>query len=135
MPTTFEQFGEVGLASGENRIELPIPWHLAELVSYPTSFGKLYEGRPHNAYHFIHIATLEKLARLTGDDAFGYYAARWAQYVKRWPQMPVYADAGIVLERYGDGHVEGTTDGADRRKGPLRMPWRRLHRGPARGRA
>lgn len=99
-PTSFSPFAKVQLTAGENALSLAIPWDQAELIAYPTNFGKRYEGRQHNAYHFIHIDTLSRLALLTDDEMFTYFAARWEQYVKRWPSMPVYAEAGVVLHQY-----------------------------------
>lgn len=99
--TSYTSIATVPLEAGENTIEVAVPWADAELVAYPTNFGKELGGNRHNVYHFIHIDTLQTLAERTGDDMFAYFADRWDRYVERWPHMPVYADADVKLHRYG----------------------------------
>lgn len=77
-----------------------MPWTLAELIAYPTNFGKKIAGRWFNAYHYIHIDGCTRLAATSGDDMLRYFGARWATYPARWPTMAPYADADIELERY-----------------------------------
>lgn len=101
-PSSDTTIDTLELRAGENDISVPVPWTTAELVAYPTNFGKKLGGRNYNAYHFIHIDTLGSLAERTGDDMFGYFADRWSRYVERWPEMPVYTDAAIALDRYDD---------------------------------
>ena len=91
---------QVSLVSGHNVIEVPVRWADAELVAYPTSFTKLIGGRRYNSYHFIHIDTLNSLVKLTGNEMFRYYRDRWTAFPDRWPLIPAYADADIVLQRY-----------------------------------
>jgi len=98
----FKLLEQVNLVSGHNVIEVPVRWSDAELVAYPTSFTKVIGGQWCNSYHFIHIDTLNSLVELTGNEMFRYYRDRWTAFQDRWPQMPVYADADIVLQRYKD---------------------------------
>jgi hypothetical protein len=92
----------VPLHPGQNRVEVRIPWDLAELVAYPTSFGKAIGGWQHNQYHYVHIDTLQKLDLRSPDDMFSYYSSRWRRYVARWPDMPEYQMDGIKHGRHDD---------------------------------
>lgn len=99
--TTYDTLATIELEPGETTVDVAVPWTDAELVAYPTNFGKKLDGRNHNVYHFIHIDTLAKLAEQTGDDMFAYFADRWGRYVHRWPHMEVYTQADIALHRHG----------------------------------
>lgn len=94
------------LTAGHQVLEFPIPWHLAELIAYPTNFAKVVAGKNYNWYHFIHIDTLRRLTAITGDPMLDYFCHRWAAYPSQWPRIPAYAEAGIVLERYRNAVVE-----------------------------
>lgn len=99
-PQSYRVITELTLGPGENVIDVPIPWTRAELIAYPTNFGKKIGGRAYNQYHFIHIDTLQELATRTGDDLFAYYAERWNEYPERWPDMREYTGAGLMLQRH-----------------------------------
>lgn len=43
------ELAAVELAPGANEIDIPIPWTSAELVAYPTNFGKKLGGLRYNA--------------------------------------------------------------------------------------
>lgn len=88
------------LEPGRNVLDVPIPWHQAELVAYPTSFKKSIDGKPHNSHHFNHIDALRKLHRMLPHPMFDYYHHRWASYPERWPFIPEY-QADISLLRPG----------------------------------
>ncbi|GGJ90657.1 hypothetical protein GCM10010123_20670 [Pilimelia anulata] len=99
-PTGYADLATVELAPGANAVDVPIPWTSAELVAYPTNFNKRIAGRRYNVYHFIHVDTLTALHRSSGDEMIGYHARRWADYPNRWPELPVYAAAGVELARF-----------------------------------
>lgn len=88
------------LLTGRNAVDVPLPWAAAELVAYPTNFRKRIQGRNYNSYHFIHVDALARLGTRTGNPMIGYFHDRWAGYPARWPEMPVYSQADIVLDRY-----------------------------------
>ena len=87
------------LAPGRNVLDIPIPWHQAELVAYPTNFGKSIEGTNYNWYHFIHVDTLRKLHGMMPAPMLDYYHHRWQSYPERWPSIPEY-QADISYDRY-----------------------------------
>jgi hypothetical protein len=99
-PERYSEIGRASLIEGLNEVEIPIPWTRAELIAYPTNFGKLIAGKKFNAYHYIHIDTATRLSQITGDDMLAYYGARWPEYTQRWRTMPEYGDADLELERY-----------------------------------
>lgn len=88
------------VSKGENLIEVSVPWVDAELVSYPTGFGKALAGRQFNQYHWIHVDTLGKIFAHTGNELLGYYQQKWKRYPARWPNMAQYRDDRITLERF-----------------------------------
>jgi hypothetical protein len=98
--TEYVLLNQIDLEPGSNVIEVPAPWALVDIAAYPTSFTKIIEGERRNMYHFIHIDTLDRLTNATGLDVFAYYKDRWKGFVDRWPELPVYRDSHISLERY-----------------------------------
>ena len=97
--------GRYPLGPGENRIEIPIDWALVAPVGLPTTFDKEVDGRKFNVYHFLHIYNLTQLARMTGEEEFAHYAAKWTEYTRRWADMPLYRDAGAELCAYSAENV------------------------------
>ena len=97
---SYAEFASFRLGPGAHEIEGEIPWSIAPLIAYPTTFAKTIAGRGYNQYHFIHIANLEKLFDLTGEESFREFAERWSSYPAMWPEIPEYAAADIALERY-----------------------------------
>lgn len=87
----------ITIGQGINEITTQIPWKSAELVAYPTNFAKKISGKNYNAYHFIHINNLRSLFAYQPDEVLQEYANKWESYVKRWPDMSVYTNAGVEL--------------------------------------
>ncbi|GLI30095.1 hypothetical protein BCONGLO52_09360 [Brachybacterium conglomeratum] len=98
--SSFRELATVPVEAGENRVSVAIPWNDAELVSYPTGFGKALAGRQFNQYHWIHVDTLGKIVEETGSDILAYYREKWMRYPEKWPEMPQYQDERITLERF-----------------------------------
>jgi len=96
----FRDLATVPVEAGDNLIELSIPWTDAELVSYPTGFGKALANRQFNQYHWIHVDTLGKIVDETGSEILEYYRDKWSRYPERWADMPQYQDERITLERF-----------------------------------
>lgn len=96
----FRELGSFPVEAGENLIEVTVPWTDAELVSYPTGFGKALANRQFNQYHWIHVDTLGKIVDETGSDLLEYYRDKWSRYPERWAGMPQYQDQRITLERF-----------------------------------
>ncbi|MFC7457737.1 D-glucuronyl C5-epimerase family protein [Brachybacterium sp. GCM10030267] len=96
----FRELGTFPVDEGENEIELAVPWTDAELVAYPTGFGKAIADRQFNQYHWIHVDTLGKIVEETGSDLLAYYRDKWRQYPSRWTDLSEYADSRITLERF-----------------------------------
>lgn len=88
------------LRQGENQLVVEVPWVDAELISYPTGFGKAIAGRQFNQYHWIHVDTLSKIVDETGSELLRYYRDRWRRYPERWKDLPEYQDDRITLERF-----------------------------------
>jgi hypothetical protein len=88
------------LQPGRNVLDIPVPWHQADLVAYPTSFSKVIDGKHHNVHHFTHVDLLRKLHRTSPHPMLEYYHHRWASYPQRWPFLPEY-QTDISLERHG----------------------------------
>lgn len=97
----WDEIAKVTLKAGRNEIALPVPWHQAELVVYPTNFKKKLAGKFYNSYHFIHVATLRSLHAISGLQGLKHYADKWDGYVDLWPNMPQYSNADIQLTPYG----------------------------------
>lgn len=90
-------------AVGEGRsvIRVAIPWDLAYLAPYPTSFGKNIGGKNFNQYHFIHIECLRSLHELLPDrEVLVRYADKWEDYTKQWVHRPEYRDRDLEPTRY-----------------------------------
>ncbi|XBQ16168.1 MAG: D-glucuronyl C5-epimerase family protein [Oceanicaulis sp.] len=97
------EIGRAEVTPGVNEIAFEIPWEAARFTAYPTNFRKEIGGRHFNVYHFLHIENLSRLAAITGEPSFDAYADRWQTYAdERWPEMPLYADAGVELRAYFD---------------------------------
>lgn len=96
----FRELGSFPVEAGDNSIELTVPWTDAELVAYPTGFGKALAKRQFNQYHWIHVDTLGKIVDETGSELLEYYRDKWSRYPGRWADMPEYADERITLERF-----------------------------------
>lgn len=97
---TYAEFGSFRVDEGTSEIRVPVPWAVARLVAYPTTFGKTIAGKSYNQYHFIHVANLHKLFEITREPTFSDMAERWRRYPERWPHIPEYAEAEIALEQY-----------------------------------
>jgi D-glucuronyl C5-epimerase C-terminus len=95
------RIGSQPLQAGLNSVSVAVPWNVASFAISATNFGRVIGGKRYNSYHFIHIGNLDDLARLAGEPMFAEYSRRWAGYVERWPDMPLYRDAGVELKRYG----------------------------------
>lgn len=100
VPKFDRSLGCYPLREGRQVLDLPIPWAEAELVAYPTNFGKAIAGRRFNQYHWIHVDTLTKIVGETGSDILRYYRDRWARFPERWASVPEYQDKRITLERF-----------------------------------
>lgn len=98
--TEWVTVSEVPVSPEPTEIDASIPWAKADLVSYPTAFTKRIGGKNYNAYHFIHIRQVRRIAASSGSAKLSAYADKWATYPRRWADMPVYAGAGIELEPY-----------------------------------
>lgn len=96
----FRELGVFQVEPGDNLLELIIPWTDAELVAYPTGFGKALASRQFNQYHWIHVDTLGKIVDETGSELLEYFRDKWARYPDRWPGMSQYMDERITLERF-----------------------------------
>jgi len=96
----FRALTRVALEAGENHVSVAVPWNDAELISYPTGFGKALANRQFNQYHWIHVDTLGKIVEETGSEILAYYREKWLRYPQDWPGMPQYQDERITLERF-----------------------------------
>jgi len=107
MPTKdWLDLGTYNLIEPNARLIIDIPWEKAELVAYPTNFKKKYGNELYNAYHFIHIMNLQKLAEITNSKDFYQYAKKWESYVENWPSMHVYNSHDINLTKYSALNVD-----------------------------
>lgn len=88
------------VSPGQHTVACNIPWDIAELIAYPTSFTKTIGGVNYNVYHFIHITNLRQLAEMANEPLFARYADRWDGYAEKWPQMTVYTSENISLRAY-----------------------------------
>lgn len=87
--------------AGRSVVRVEIPWDLAYLAPYPTSFGKKIGGKNFNQYHFIHIECLRSLHRLVPDrEVLARYADRWEGYTRQWVNRIDYQDRGLEPTRY-----------------------------------
>ena len=100
VPTTQNHLGDYPVGPGLQVLRVDIPWSLAELIAYPTNFGKRIDGKQYNQYHWIHVDALEKIEAWHPSDTMRYYRDRWKAYPKRWQSMGAYDDERITLERY-----------------------------------
>lgn len=100
VPEFENSLGAFPVHEGVNVIEVPIPWTEAELISYPTNFGKAIAGRQFNQYHWIHVDTLGKIIESCDSDLLRYYRDRWQRSPSRWESIPEYQDERITLERF-----------------------------------
>jgi hypothetical protein len=75
---------------GRSRVDVPLPWDVAELVAYPTNFAKKIDGHQTNVYHVVHINRLRELAAATGVGNLREWADTWLRYLGVWRDMPVY---------------------------------------------
>lgn len=96
----YRQLQEVDCQAGENHIEVEVPWIAAEMIAHPTNFAKKLTGRQFNAYHFIHIDTLDKIVKQSGSEILTYYRDKWAHAPSLWPEHPAYQDERLMLERF-----------------------------------
>lgn len=96
----FRELGEFHVTKGRNLLRVPVPWTDAELVSYPTGFGKALAGQQFNQYHWIHVDTLGKIVDETGSDMLSYFQEKWKHYPSLWSKIPEYQDERITLERF-----------------------------------
>ncbi|GAA1145736.1 D-glucuronyl C5-epimerase family protein [Nesterenkonia lutea] len=99
-PAVDNYLGTFPVQEGTNVIEVSIPWTEAELIAYPTNFGKSIAGRQFNQYHWIHVDTLSKIVDETGSDLLRYYRDRWQRFPNRWGSITEYQDERITLERF-----------------------------------
>lgn len=94
------RIGSQPLHAGLNAVSVAVPWKVASFAIPATNFANVIGGKRYNSYQFIHIGNLYHLAKQAGEPMFAEYSRRWAGYVKRWPDMPIYRDAGVELGRY-----------------------------------
>src|SRR5699024_11930892 len=126
----FRALTRVALEAGENHVSVAVPWNDAELISYPTGFGKALANRQFNQYHWIHVDTLGKIVEETGSEILAYYREKWLRYPQDWPGMPQYQDERITLARFDPPkHKEVYRSSSPR--SPPRRP--RTRRGPPPG--
>lgn len=97
---SYRHLETVRVEKGRKLVEVEVPWSKAELVAYPTNFGKTITGRQFNQYHFIHVDTLGKIATETGSDILRDYHDKWTRYPSHWPEMPEHQDNRLMLERF-----------------------------------
>lgn len=100
IPVVDNYLGEFALHEGSNFVEVPVPWTKAELIAYPTNFGKAIAGRQFNQYHWIHVDTISKIVDASGSDMLAYYRDRWSAYPRLWKDLPEYQDERITLDRF-----------------------------------
>src|SRR5699024_340895 len=100
VPEFENDLGSFTVHEGTNVIEIPVPWTEAEIIAYPTNFGKAIAGRQFNQYHWIHVDTLSKSVDETGSDMLRYYRDRWQRFPQQWENIPEYQDGRITLERF-----------------------------------
>ncbi|GAA2177660.1 hypothetical protein GCM10009784_29120 [Arthrobacter parietis] len=97
---TYRDLQTVEVHKGWNIIDVEIPWRDAELIAYPTNFGKKITGRQFNQYHFIHIDTLGKIVAETGSEVLRQYHQKWEQYPTQWADIAEYQDERLMLDRF-----------------------------------
>ncbi|TLP75583.1 D-glucuronyl C5-epimerase family protein [Nesterenkonia sphaerica] len=100
VPKFENDLGTFEVHQGTNFIEVPVPWVEAELIAYPTNFGKAIAGRQFNQYHWIHVDTLSKIVDETDSDLLRYYRDRWERFPKKWRAISEYQDERITLDRF-----------------------------------
>ncbi|VEW14732.1 D-glucuronyl C5-epimerase C-terminus [Brevibacterium casei] len=100
VPESKNTLGEFRVSEGTQVIEVSVPWIKAELIAYPTNFGKAIAGRQFNQYHWIHVDTLGKIAKDSESDLLSYYRDRWEGYPEKWVEISEYQDDRITLERF-----------------------------------
>lgn len=100
VPEFENDLGTFPVHEGTNVIEIPIPWTEAELIAYPTNFGKAIAGRQFNQYHWIHVDTLSKIVEETDNDMLRYYRDRWQRFPQQWENIAEYQNDHITLERF-----------------------------------
>ncbi|MDP4845220.1 MAG: D-glucuronyl C5-epimerase family protein [Salibacteraceae bacterium] len=83
-------FDTINIRSGLNKIRISIPWTIADLIAYPTSFSKKFGNDYYNVYHFVHIDRLNQLSQYSDNPNFQLYLNKWNLYVEKWPNMPLY---------------------------------------------
>nr|WP_246407308.1 D-glucuronyl C5-epimerase family protein [Geomicrobium halophilum] len=87
----------VKIKKGLNDIVVKMDWEGLEDVGQATTF-KRFGSKWHNVYHFIHINRLQEFYEITGDERLLTYMNKWKNYVKQWPQIPLYN--GLENEPY-----------------------------------
>lgn len=100
VPEFENDLGTFPVHEGTNVIEIPVPWTEAEIIAYPTNFGKAITGRQFNQYHWIHVDTLSKIVESSDSDMLRYYRDRWQRFPAQWENIPEYQDERITLERF-----------------------------------
>lgn len=100
VPEFANELGSFPVVEGENVVEVSVPWTEAEIIAYPTNFGKAIAGRQFNQYHWIHVDTLSKIVETSDSDLLRYYRDRWQKFPSQWPEIREYQDDRITLERF-----------------------------------
>lgn len=86
----------VNCEPGASRVDVALPWDVADLVAYPTNFTKVIDGHHTNVYHLTHISRLRELAAATSIAELAEWADTWHRYLGTWSDMELYAGMHVM---------------------------------------
>lgn len=75
---------------GMCEVTFDLPYQVVDLSSYPTNFGRRFNGQQTNTYHATHVVRLRQLAAITGSRPLDTWAKRWRTYVDEWSTIEAY---------------------------------------------
>jgi hypothetical protein len=82
--------GKLECPEGTSRLDIGLPWDVAELVAYPTNFAKQIDGQRVNIYHQVHVNRLRELHGLLGLAPLAEWADTWSRYMGQWGAVSAY---------------------------------------------
>lgn len=88
---TWVTIARLECSQGNSKLDVALPWDVADLVAYPTNFAKRIDSRNVNIYHQVHINRLRELHGLVRLPELAEWADTWSRYLSQWKDLPVYA--------------------------------------------